>query len=48
MGETPAGGDAPLSVRSKMYYGVGSVAFGVATLGLSSAVLQPYLNRVIG
>jgi len=38
----------PLSVRSKVFYGAGSVAFGVATLGLSSAVLQPYLNRVIG
>ena len=39
---------APLSVRSKVFYGFGSVAFGVATLGLSSAVLAPYLNRVIG
>ena len=48
MGETPGSGAAPLGVRSKMFYGVGSVAFGVATLGLSSAVLQPYLNRVIG
>ncbi|MET3526939.1 MFS transporter [Phenylobacterium koreense] len=38
----------PLSVRSKLFYGAGSVAFGVATLGLSSALLQPYLNRVIG
>lgn len=37
-----------LSVSSKLFYGAGSVAFGVATLGLSSAVLQPYLNRVIG
>lgn len=37
-----------LSVGSKLFYGAGSVAFGVATLGLSSAVLQPYLNRVIG
>ena len=48
MGETPGSGATPLGVRSKMFYGVGSVAFGVATLGLSSAVLQPYLNRVIG
>ena len=37
-----------LSTGSKLFYGAGSVAFGVATLGLSSAVLQPYLNRVIG
>lgn len=48
MAEAPGGGAAPLSVRSKMFYGFGSVAFGVATLGLSSSVLQPYLNRVVG
>ena len=48
MGDRPVGGGAPLGVRSKLLYGAGSVAFGVATLGLSSAVLQPYLNRVIG
>ncbi|MDO9433382.1 MAG: MFS transporter [Pseudomonadota bacterium] len=42
------GSGARLSVRAKTFYGVGSVAFGVSTLGLSSAVLQPYLNRVIG
>ena len=47
MGEAQAA-DGRLSVGSKVFYGVGSVAFGVATLGLSSAVLQPYLNRVIG
>ncbi|WP_442956732.1 MFS transporter, partial [Phenylobacterium sp. Root77] len=47
MGEARAA-DGRLSVRSKVFYGFGSVAFGVATLGLSSAVLQPYLNRVIG
>lgn len=39
---------AALSVRSKIFYGFGSVAFGVSTLGLSSAVLAPYMNRVIG
>ena len=42
------GSSTRLSVRSKTFYGIGSVAFGVSTLGLSSAVLQPYLNRVIG
>lgn len=47
MGQAQAA-DGRLSVGSKMFYGFGSVAFGVATLGLSSAVLQPYLNRVIG
>lgn len=47
MGEAQAT-DGRLSVGSKVFYGFGSVAFGVATLGLSSAVLQPYLNRVIG
>ena len=40
MGEAQAA-DERLSVGSKVFYGVGSVAFGVATLGLSSAVLQP-------
>lgn len=45
----PAVPDAPkLKAGSKIFYGFGSVAFGVATLGLSSAVLQPYMNRVIG
>ena len=33
---------------TKLAYGFGSVAAGVGTLGLSSSVLQPYLNRVIG
>lgn len=37
-----------LGVGSKVFYGFGSVAFGVASLGLSSSLLQPYLNRVIG
>lgn len=45
----PADGSSNrLSVRSQTFYGVGSAAFGVPTLGHSSAVLQPYLNRVIG
>ena len=39
---------APLKVRTKLAYGFGSIAFGVATLGLSASLLQPYLNRVIG
>ena len=43
---TPA---APkLTLSTKLSYGVGSIAVGVATLGLSSSLLQPYLNRVIG
>lgn len=37
-----------LGFGTKMFYGVGSVAFGAASLGLSAGVLQPYLNRVIG
>lgn len=37
-----------LGFGAKLTYGAGSVAFGVASLGLSSALLQPYLNRVIG
>lgn len=46
---SPAAADAPkLRMGSKVFYGFGSVAFGVATLGLSSSLLQPYLNRVIG
>ncbi|MES2894785.1 MAG: MFS transporter [Pseudomonadota bacterium] len=39
---------AKLGVPTKVLYGFGSVAFGVASLGLSSSLLQPYLNRVIG
>jgi len=39
---------AKLGTHTKVLYGFGSVAFGVATLGLSSSLLQPYLNRVIG
>ena len=39
---------AKLGVPTKVLYGFGSVAFGVAGLGLSSSLLQPYLNRVIG
>ena len=37
-----------LTFGTKIAYGFGSVAFGVATLGLAPALLQPYLNRVIG
>lgn len=37
-----------LSFGTKFLYGFGSIAFGVTTLSLTSAVLQPYLNRVIG
>ena len=44
---SPAAPDR-LTFRTKFYYGLGSVAFGVSTLGLSSSLLQPYLNRVIG
>lgn len=40
--------DTPLSLNTKLLYGFGSVAFGVTTLSLTSAVLTPYLNRVIG
>lgn len=39
---------ARLTLGTKVAYGFGSIAFGVATLGLSAALLQPYLNRVIG
>ena len=39
---------APLKLGTKILYGFGSIAFGVTTLGMASAVLQPYLNRVIG
>ncbi|WP_309643737.1 MFS transporter [Phenylobacterium sp.] len=39
---------AKLGVPTKLFYGFGSVAFGVAGLGLASSLLQPYLNRVIG
>jgi len=45
---SPAAPPPPLKAPTKIAYGFGSVAFGVATLGLSSAVLQPYMNRVIG
>ena len=37
-----------LSFQTKIFYGLGSVAFGVTALSLTSAVLVPYLNRVIG
>lgn len=42
----PAAG--PLGFGTKFLYGFGSVCFGVTTLSLTSAVLAPYLNRVIG
>lgn len=38
----------PLSRSTKLAYGSGSIAFGVATQGLSGAVLQIYLNQVLG
>ena len=44
--QLPAAG--PLSFGTKFLYGFGSVCFGVTTLSLTSAVLAPYLNRVIG
>ena len=44
--QLPAPG--PLSFGTKILYGFGSVCFGVTTLSLTSAVLAPYLNRVIG
>jgi GPH family glycoside/pentoside/hexuronide:cation symporter len=37
-----------LTFGTKFLYGFGSIAFGVTTLSLTSAVLAPYLNRVIG
>ena len=51
MTETPTAqlpAAAPLTFQTKLFYGLGSVAFGVTTLSLTSAVLTPYLNRVIG
>jgi GPH family glycoside/pentoside/hexuronide:cation symporter len=40
--------DQKLTFGTKFLYGFGSIAFGVTTLSLTSAVLAPYLNRVIG
>jgi Na+/melibiose symporter-like transporter len=37
-----------LPVRTKLAYGFGSAAVGVAFTGLSGAVLQIYLNQVLG
>jgi Na+/melibiose symporter-like transporter len=37
-----------ITVGTKVLYGVGSITFGVTILALSSSVLQPYLNRVVG
>ncbi|HYD44415.1 MAG TPA: MFS transporter [Phenylobacterium sp.] len=45
---TPDSAPPRLTFGTKIAYGFGSVAFGVATLGLAPALLQPYLNRVIG
>ncbi len=38
----------PLRFGTKVLYGFGSITFGVTLLSLTSAVLTPYLNRVIG
>ncbi len=38
----------PLRLRTRLSYGFGSVAFGGAYAGLSGAVLQVYLNQVLG
>jgi GPH family glycoside/pentoside/hexuronide:cation symporter len=37
-----------LRLSTKVSYGLGSVAIGVATAGLSGAILQIYLNQVLG
>ena len=37
-----------LRMATKLSYGFGSVAYGVAFAGLSGAVLQVYLNQVLG
>jgi GPH family glycoside/pentoside/hexuronide:cation symporter len=37
-----------LELSTKVSYGAGSVAIGVATAGLSGAILQIYLNQVLG
>jgi Na+/melibiose symporter-like transporter len=41
-------GRPPLRLQTKLSYGAGSVAYGVAFAGLSGAVLQIYLNQVLG
>jgi Na+/melibiose symporter-like transporter len=41
-------GTPPLGLRTRLSYGFGSVAFGTAYAGLSGAVLQIYLNQVLG
>ncbi len=38
----------PLTARTKFSYGLGSVASGTATAALSGAILQFYLNQVLG
>jgi GPH family glycoside/pentoside/hexuronide:cation symporter len=47
MSSTPAAA-VPLSHGLKLGYGLGSVAFGVASQVLSAAILQLYFNQVIG
>ncbi|HEY5070938.1 MAG TPA: MFS transporter [Caulobacteraceae bacterium] len=44
----PPIGTPPLGMRTRLGYGFGSVAYGVAFAGLSGAVLQIYLNQVLG
>jgi len=41
-------GTPPLGLHTRLSYGFGSVAFGTAYAGLSGAVLQIYLNQVLG
>lgn len=41
-------GRPPLRASAKLSYGAGSVAYGVAFAGLSGAILQLYLNQVLG
>lgn len=37
-----------LGLPSKLFYGFGSVGYGVAGITIASSVLTPYLNRVMG
>lgn len=43
-----AAGRAGLSLGTKVFYGLGSVAAGVVTLSFASSLLTPYLTRVMG
>jgi len=49
-GGAPAAADTPrrVGLDIKLFYGLGSAASGVATLSFTSALLTPYLTRVIG